>query len=51
MTRSLVGEIKTLLDVYQGDQSNKKEIIELYNENFDFAVRIKDGEFFPEKKT
>jgi len=50
MTKSLVGEIKTLLDVYQGDQSNKKEIIELYNENFDFAVRIKDGEFFPEKK-
>ena len=25
MTKSLVGEIKTLLDVYQGDQSNKKD--------------------------
>ena len=31
MTRSLVGEIETLLDVYRSDQDNKQLIIDLTN--------------------
>ncbi len=48
MTRSLVGEVKTLFDVYKNDQSNKQMILDLYNKNFDFVVRLKENERFPE---
>ena len=47
MTRSLVGEVKTLLEIYESDQENKEEILDLYNKNFDFVVRIKENEIFP----
>ena len=50
MTRSTVGEIKTLYDVYKKDQKNKQFILELYNENFDFTVRHKEGELLPDKR-
>ena len=49
MTRSLVSEVKTLYDIYQKDHSNKEEILDLYNKNFDFVVRLKEDEIFPEK--
>ena len=29
MTRSLVGEVRTLFDVYKSNQENKKEILDL----------------------
>ena len=45
MTRSLVGEVKTLYDVYKSDQENKKMILDLYNENFDFTVNLKETNF------
>ena len=51
MTRSLVGEVKTLLDVYDSNQNNKKMIIDFYNKNFDFFVSLKENEFLPEEKT
>ena len=39
MTRSLVGEVETLLDVYQNpDAGVKQTIINLYNLNFDFVI-------------
>ena len=41
MTRSLVGEIKTLYDVYKKDEKNKKLITDSYHENFDFVVTLK----------
>ena len=44
MTRSLVGEVKTLLDVYEKDQNNRQMIIDLYNENFNFAITVKEDE-------
>ncbi len=47
MTRSLVGEVKTLLEIYESDQENKEEILDLYNKNFDFVVRVKENEIFP----
>ena len=49
MTRSLVGEVKTLYDIYQNNQTNKDEILDVYNKNFDFVVRLKEDEIFPEE--
>lgn len=47
MTRSLVSEVKTLFEIYKSDQPNKDEILDIYNKNFDFVVRIKENEIFP----
>ena len=45
MTRSLVSEIRTLYDVYIGpDMGQKQTIINLYNQNFDFAISLKENE-------
>jgi len=49
MTRSLVGEVKTLYEIYQSDQASKQEILDIYNKNFDFVVRLKENEIFPTK--
>ena len=51
MTRSLVSEVKTLLDVYKNNKNNEKLIIDVYNKNFDFVITLKQNEFLPEKKT
>ena len=52
MTQSLVGEIETLLDVYKNpDVGVKQSIINLYNQNFDFAITLKENELLPGKKT
>ena len=44
MTRSLVGEVETLLDVYrtQQDQKHKETLIAIYNKNFDLTVSLKE---------
>ncbi len=47
MTRSLVSEVKTLYEIYQSDQTPKQEILDIYNKNFDFVVRLKENEIFP----
>ena len=49
MTRSLVSEVKTLFEIYKDDKTNKEEILDLYNKNFDFVVRFKENEIFPTK--
>ena len=52
MTRSLVGEVQTMFDLYKNDnQKNKKIVLDLYNKNFDFVVAFKENEFLPELKT
>ena len=53
MTRSLVGEIETLFDVYrtQQDQKHKETLIAIYNKNFDLTVSLKENEILPEEKT
>ena len=51
MTRSLVGEVKTFYDVYKSDDNDKKFIMELYNKNFDFSIRLKENEILPAQKT
>ena len=52
MTRSLVGEVETLLDVYksQQDPEHRETIIAIYNKNFDFTVALKDNMLVSEKK-
>ena len=51
MTRSLVGEIQTMFDVYKnGNENNQQMIINLYNKNFDFVITLKENELLPEKK-
>ena len=51
MTQSLVGEIQTLLDVYKNpDVGVKQSIINLYNQNFDFVITVKENELLYEKK-
>ena len=52
MTRSVVGEIQTMFDIYKNsDEKNKLMIIDLYNKNFDFVITLKENELLPEKKT
>ena len=48
MTRSLVGEIRTLYHLYDGtDSKQKQEIIKLYNQNFDLVSSLKQNQIFP----
>ena len=49
MTRSLVSEVKTLFEIYKSDNTSKEEILDIYNKNFDFVVRVKENEIFPSK--
>jgi len=50
MTRSLVGEVQTMFDIYkQGDENYQQMILDLYNKNFDFAVTLKENEPLPKK--
>ncbi len=50
MTRSLVSEIRTLYDVYINPEMGEKQtIINLYNQNFDFVIRLKENEIFPKE--
>ena len=53
MTRSLVGEVETLYDVYrtQHDEGQRESLIAIYNKNFDLTVSLKENEILPERKT
>ncbi len=53
MTRSLVGEVETLYDVYrtQNDKGQRESLIAIYNKNFDLTVSLKENEILPERKT
>ena len=51
MTRSLVGEVQTMFDVYKkGDANEQEMIINLYDKNFDFVIVFNDNELLPTKK-
>jgi len=50
MTRSLVGEVKTLIEVYKNEKGDNQVITDLYNKNFDFVITYKENEFLPEEK-
>ena len=52
MTRSLVGEIKTLFDVYNSKNiSNTNFLTDVYKKNFDFVINIKKNEKLPETRS
>ena len=52
MTRSLVSEISTIIDVYKkGNEENKKLVTELYNQNFDFTIKFFESEKLPNYKS
>jgi len=53
MTRSLVGEVETLYDVYrtQQNQKYKDTLIAIYNKNFDLTVTLNENKILPKEKT
>ena len=41
LTRALVGEIDTIIDIYNNENEyNKKKLTDLYNQNFNFSIRF-----------
>ncbi len=52
MTRSLVGEVQTLFDVYHSNnKSNIKFLTDSYKKNFDFVINIKENEGLPKTRS
>ena len=51
MTRSLVGEVQTMFDIYKhGNENDQQMIINLYNKNFDFVIAFKENALLPKQK-
>jgi len=51
LTRALVSEIVTIIDIYNNESDyNKKIVTDLYNKNFSFSVRFLDNENLPDIK-
>ena len=51
MTKSLVSEIVTIIDIYNNESEyNKKIVTDLYNKNFSFSVRFLEDEKLPDIK-
>ena len=47
LTRALVSEIVTIIDIYNNESEyNKKIVTDLYNKNFSFSVRFLENENF-----
>jgi len=52
MTKSLVSEIKTLLNVYRANnKNNAKFLTSVYKKNFDFVINVKKNEKLPQTKS
>ncbi len=51
MTRSLVSEIVTIIDIYNNESHYNKQIVtDLYNQNFNFSIRFLENEKLPDIK-
>ena len=51
MTKSLVSEIVTIIDIYNNESEyNKKIVTDLYNKNFSFTVRFLEDDKLPDIK-
>ncbi len=52
MTKSLVSEVKTLLDAYKSEETKDVQFLTgLYKKNFDFVININKGEKLPSTKS
>ena len=52
MTKSLVSEVKTLLDAYKSEETKNVQFLTgLYKKNFDFVININKGEELPITKS
>ena len=51
LTRALVGEIDTIIDIYNNENEyNKKSLTDLYNQNFNFSIRFLENTKLPDIK-
>ena len=51
LTRALVGEIDTIIDIYNNENEyNKKRLTDLYNQNFNFSIRFLENTKLPDIK-
>jgi len=51
LTRALVGEIETIIDIYNNEnENNKKKLTDLYNQNFNFSIRFLENAKLPDIK-
>jgi len=51
LTRALVGEIETIIDIYNNENEyNKKKLTDLYNQNFNFSIRFLENAKLPDIK-
>ena len=49
MTRALVAEIKTFIQAYDKEETNKEMVIKLYEENLEFKINLEKNLIMPEK--
>ena len=51
LTRALVGEIYTIIDIYNNESEyNKQKLTDLYNQNFSFSIRFIENTNLPDIK-
>ena len=51
MTRALVSEIKTFVDAYENDETNKDFIIVLFKDHLEFNIKYEENKILPKKST
>jgi two-component system osmolarity sensor histidine kinase EnvZ len=49
MTRALVAEIKTFIQAFDKEETNKEMVIKLYEENLEFKINLEKNLIMPEK--
>ena len=50
MTKALVNEIRTFIDAYDNDITNKDYIITLFKEHLEFNIKFESNKILPERK-
>ena len=50
MTKALVNEIRTFIDAYDNDITNKDYIIKLFKEHLEFNIKFESNKILPERK-
>ena len=49
MTRALVSEVKTFIDAYDNDETNKEFVIVLFKEHLKFNIKYVENKDLPKK--